>query len=217
MAHKTIPTTVVVQVLYRYCDYDTPFWARSNTKSGRWHTAGDGPTQYLSSTTDGAWADLIRNEALVTEEEIALVRMPLWQCRIDQAYIVDYSDFEKAEAAGFPPDALIDDDQERCRAEGKRLRELGYGGITAPAAALPGATTTTLFGGKVSIDWSATTRLASAIPAAVLTVGAPPRGLLARTRFIGQKHAEYEQYRSRQLAQKRARARKRSDGRRSDK
>jgi hypothetical protein len=212
MAPKKIITTIELGTFYRYSDYDTPFWARSNTRSGRWHTAGDGPTQYLSSTTDGAWADLIRNEDLRTEADIAMIQMPLWQCKIDQSYIVDYSDFEKAAAAGFPPEALIADDQERCRVEGKRLRDLGYTGIVAPAAALPGETSLTLFGGRVLIDWSGSPRLASSIPAAILSVGAPPPGLLARTRLYGQKHAGYEEYRTRTAAAQKARPRRKSSG-----
>jgi hypothetical protein len=188
----TIKTIEVVDVYIRYSDYDTPFWARPNTKPGRWHSVGDGPTQYLSVTTDGAWADLIRTEDLRTADELQLVRMQLWQVRIDQSYVVDYSDFGKAESAGFPAKALIDDDQTQCRVEGARLRDAGYSGILAPSASLPGELCLTLFGPRVAVDWSTEPAVSSAIPASVLTVGAPPSGLLNRVRYRGQPHAGYQ-------------------------
>ncbi len=44
--------------------------------------------------------------------------MNLWQAEIDRAKIADYRDFKTAEAAGFSPEDLVDDDQTRCRSEG---------------------------------------------------------------------------------------------------
>jgi RES domain-containing protein len=195
MARRRAPATTTFEgVAFRYSNYDTPFWVRPNTQPGRWHFVGDAPTQYLSSTAEGAWADLIRSEDLRSESDVAMVRMPLWQARVDQSYVVDYSSFELAERSGFAAEALIDDDQERCRAEGKRLRDLGYAGVIAPSAALPGATNLTLFGPRVSISWDSAPTLASAIPAAVVTRGAPPQGLVARVRFRGQTHASFRQF-----------------------
>jgi RES domain-containing protein len=195
MARRRAPATTTFEgVAYRYSNYDTPFWVRPNTQPGRWHTPGDGPTQYLSQTADGAWAELIRAENLRSETDVAMVRMPLWHARVDQSYVVDYSTFELAERSGFPADALVDDDQERCRAEGKRLRNLGYAGVLAPSAALPGATNLTLFGARVSIGWTSDPALASAIPAAVVTSGAPPPGLVSQVRFHGQTHPALEEH-----------------------
>src|SRR5215207_270818 len=206
MARRREPATTTFKgVAFRYSNYDTPFWVRPNTQAGRWHSAGDGTTQYLSSTTDGAWADLIRNEELRSEADAAMVSMPLWQARVDQSYVVDYSTFELAERSGFAADALVDDDQQRCRAEGRRLRALGYAGVLAPCAALLGATNLTLFGPRVSTSWESEPTLASAIPAAVLTRGAPPRGLVARVRFRGQVHAGLREH----LAQRSKQGRRR--------
>jgi len=201
-------TTEVLDVCIRYSNYDTPFWARPNTRPGRWHSVGDGATQYLSMTTDGAWADLIRCENLRTPDELKLVRMPLWQAKIDQSYVVDYSDFDRAGAAGFAADALIDDDHARCRVEGKRLRDAGYSGVLAPSAALPGELCLTLFGPRVAIDWSARPALSSAIPSSVLTEGSPPSGLLSRVRFRGDAHAGYEAYLATHTDRVRVRARR---------
>ncbi len=189
-----VQTATVDDVAFRYSNYDTPFWVRPNTMPGRWHNAGDGPTQYLSMSTDGAWAELIRNENLRSEEDASLVHMTMWQARIDQSYVVDYSTFELADAAGFPVEALVDDDQTRCRAEGIRLRQLGYNGVLAPSAALPGAVTLTLFGARVSTSWDHRPQLASAIPAAMLTRGAPPGELVKRVRFRGQSHSGLAAY-----------------------
>jgi RES domain len=206
MARRRSPATTTFEgTAFRYSNYDTPFWVRPNTHPGRWHFTGDGPTQYLSATAEGAWADLIRSEDLRSESDVALVRMPLWQARVDQSYVVDYSTFERAEQSGFAAEALVDDDQERCRAEGKRLRELGYAGVLAPSPALPDATNLTLFGPRVSISWDSEPTLASAIPAAVVTRGAPPQGLVARVRFHGQVHAGLREHLARRPKRNRRR------------
>ena len=205
MARRGSPATTTFEgVAFRYSNYDTPFWVRPNTQPGRWHFAGDGPTQYLSATADGAWAELIRREDLRSERDAAMVRMPLWQARVDHSYVVDYSTFDRAEQSGFAAEALIDDDQERCRAEGKRLRDLGYAGVLAPSAALPGATNLTLFGPRVSISWESAPALASAIPAAVVTRGAPPPGLVGSVRLRGQLHPGFREF----AAQRQKRRRK---------
>lgn len=189
-------------VAFRYSDYDTPFWARANTAAGRWHEAGEVPTQYLALHPDGAWAELARAEDLRADADLAFVRMPIWIAKIEQHGLADYRDFEQAEASGFPPDALIDDDHGRCRAEGKRLRELGYRGVLAPSAALAGCVNLTLFGSRILSSWSRERKLASSVPAAVVGVGAPAPGLASRVRFVGTRHAAFEEHRKRRGARR---------------
>src|SRR5947209_4965696 len=138
MGRKNPEPIRLTEEAFRYSDYDTPLWARANTQHGRWHVARVSPTQYFGVTPDACWADLIRHENLRTEQELAMVRMPLWVLKVSEQRIADYGTFDRAEAAGFPPDALIDADWERGQAEGRRLRGLGYRGVVAPAAALPG-------------------------------------------------------------------------------
>src|SRR4051794_26900406 len=138
-------------VAFRYSDYDVPLWARANTRDGRWHRAHTVPTQYLSLSSDGAWAELVRWENLRTPEELALVRMPMWVLAIEESRIADYSSFEAATAAGFAADALVDDDYTRCQAEGDRLRSEGYRGVMAPSASCPGEVNLTLFGPRVAV------------------------------------------------------------------
>lgn len=64
------------------------------------------------------FAEALRHEDLRTEAEAATYRTTIWQIRADQGAVVDYSTFERAEAAGFPADALVEDDHERCQAGG---------------------------------------------------------------------------------------------------
>jgi hypothetical protein len=184
------------EVAFRYSNYDTPFWVRPNSEPGRWHWVGDGATQYLSTTVDGAWAELIRAEELRSEQEIELVRMPMWVAEVHVQRIADYSTFEKAEAAGFPPDALIDDDHSRCREEGRRLREGGFQGVVAPSAALSDSNNLTLFGPRIASTWELRPLLASSIPVMKIAVGAPPEGIVERVRHRGERHKLYEKFRA---------------------
>lgn len=179
----------VTGAFFRYSSYDVPFWVRPNTTDERWHEAGDGATQYLSATPDGAWAELIRNENLRSEADLSLVQIALWQAQIEQAQVADYRDFETAEKAGLDLEILVSDDQRACRAEGKRLRESGFAGVIYPSAALPGEQNLVLFGPRILLPWGASRRLASGIPANKLTVGAPPADLLPRVRHVGARHA----------------------------
>ncbi|HMJ00705.1 MAG TPA: RES family NAD+ phosphorylase [Gaiellaceae bacterium] len=191
---RTPVTGFFGQTAFRYANYDTPFWARNNRSSGRWHMVGDGATQYLSLDPDAAWADLVRAENLRAAADLDLVRMKIWAVTLTQENIVDYSTFELAEAAGFPPDALVDDDRSRCQAEGHRLREEGHAGVISPSAALPGALNITLFGRRVRARWGVPTKLASAIPCCIVAVGGPPPDLVDRVRYEGDLHAGYEEY-----------------------
>ncbi len=177
------------QVAHRYSSYDTPFWVRENSQTGCWHRPGDGPTQYLSWSTDGAWAELIRNEELRVEDEVAMVSVSMWAVLIDEGMIADYSTFEQAERSGFDPAALVSEDYDQCQSEGARLRKGGFSGVLAPSAALPGALNVTLFGARMMSTWDRPKFLASSIPATIITKGAPPPGLLLRVRHLGVPHS----------------------------
>lgn len=193
------PRAVAVdEVAYRWSDYDTPLWARPNSGAQRWNRTREAPTQYLSLTPEGAWAELIRTEDLTSVAAVRLVSMPLWALHVRETRVADYATFEKAEAAGFPPDALVDEDHERCRAEGTRLRERGFRGVLAPSAALPGAVNLTLFGARLAVAWdSGENRLAAFVPARQVAVGRPPDDLLARVRHRGARHAGLADHRGR--------------------
>lgn len=181
---------------FRYANYDTPLWARPNTRDGRWHRAHGTAHQYLSLSVDGAWAELVRSENLRTAGEIALVRMPMWVLRVREGRLADYSTFEKAEQAGFPPDALVDEDYGRCQEEGDRLRDEGFRGVLAPSAALPGAVNLTLFGPRIAVGWETPPErlLASFVPAKQVAVGHPPDDIVRHARYTGEVHASLTAY-----------------------
>jgi hypothetical protein len=189
MAPEPEKVAIERRIAHRYSSYDTPFWVRENSQAGRWHRLGDGPTQYLSLSTDGAWAELIRNEELRVEDEVAMVSVSMWAVLIEEGVLANYSTFEQAERSGFDPAALVSEKYEQCQSEGARLRKEGFSGVIAPSAALPGALNVTLFGARMMSTWDRPTFLASSIPATIITKGAPPPGLLMRVRHLGSPHS----------------------------
>jgi hypothetical protein len=189
MAPEPEKISIERRIAHRYSSYDTPFWVRENSQPGRWHRPGDGPTQYLSLSTDGAWAELIRNEELRVEDEVAMISVSMWAVLIEEAAIANYSTFEQAERSGFDPAALVSEDYEQCQSEGARLRKEGFSGVIAPSAALPGGLNVTLFGARMMSTWDRPKFLASSIPATIITKGAPPPGLLLRVRHLGAPHS----------------------------
>lgn len=189
-----LPTMPLHEVIaWRYSNYDTPFWARANTRAGRWNTSREASVPYLAMEPNGAWAELIRAEDLRSEDDVETVRMPLWVAAVDEV-LVDYSTFEKADAAGFESAALIDDNWAACQDEGRRLRELGYGGVVTPSAALPGATSVVIFGARILWEWRRPLVLSATIPATVAAIGSPPKGLVERVRYFGEEHAGFAEY-----------------------
>lgn len=176
-------------LVYRTTTYDEPLWVNPNRRDGRWNLADLDCTQYFCLDPEAPFAEMLRGEDLQTEAEAQTFRGHLWQLRIDEGAIVDYGTFDRAEAEGFPPDALVDDDHERCQVEAQRLKGMGFRGVLAPNAALPGSTNLTLFGARSPIDWTTHVTLASGIPTQRLTQGAPPPGLTEPVRYYGRAHA----------------------------
>ncbi len=158
-----------------------PFWARSNTRDGRWNYGGVDSTQYWSLTPEAAWAELIRHEDLQSEEDLDLVRMPFWVCRIPTVMLVDLRLRDERERRGISDDQLIDDDWRPCQDLAERLRE-HVRGVISPAAALPEHANVTLFGARRAIDWHSRPALASAIPTSRAAIGRPPEGLVDHVR-----------------------------------
>lgn len=179
---------------YRATTYDVPLWVEPNRRDGRWNIAGHGCTQYFCLDPEAPYAEKLRYENLRSEEEAATFRAALWQARVDEASVVDYSTFEKAEAAGFPADALVDDDHDRCRAEAGWLVSHGVTALLTPSAALPGSTNVTIFGPRVEISWTTERRLTSQMPVQRLSTGAPPVGLTSRVRYFDEAHAPLVEY-----------------------
>lgn len=164
---------------FRWCSYDVPFWARNNTRDGRWNRAGDPPTQYWSLCPEAAWAELIRAEDLHSEQELDHVRMPLWVCRVPMAGLIDLREPAQQEQWGLDDSALTRDDWQPTQAAANRLRRQAKGIITF-CTALEGHGNITLFGPKRAIDWHSRPALASTVPTTLTAIGRPPPGLLAK-------------------------------------
>jgi RES domain-containing protein len=171
-----------------------PLWVNPNRRSGRWNIAGQDCTQYFALDVEAPMAELLRHEDLRTEEAASHYATTLWQLRVDEGAVVDYSTFELAERAGFPAEALVEDDWERCQAEARWLIGRGAGALLSPSAALPGSINLTVFGPRVPVPWRTEISLASTVPAQRLTTGHPPLGLVTRVRYFGQAHPLLEAY-----------------------
>jgi RES domain-containing protein len=176
-----LPESPTQLVAFRWSTYDVPFWARGNSRPGRWHRADGDSTQYWSLTPEAAWAELIRQEGLTAEAELDLLKMPLWVCRVSSALILDLRQVYEQEEHGITEEELIDDDWSACQRLGARLRTQKPG-VIAPCAALPSHANLTLFGPRRAVAWTKTPALASVIPATMASVGRPPPGLIDRVR-----------------------------------
>lgn len=179
---------------FRATSYDVPLRVAANRRSGRWNVAGVGTVQYLCLDAEAPFAEKLRHENLRTEAEVATYSATLWELRINEGVVVDYRSFDRAEAAGFPPEALVDDDHSRCQEEAARLVRLGARGVLSPSAALPGSVNLTLFGPRVEVRWDARPGVASAMPAQRLAVGRPPLGLSEKVRYFGERHSALERH-----------------------
>lgn len=182
-------------IAYRATSYDVPLWVNPNRRSGRWNLAGGESTQYMSLDAQAPIAEMLRHEDLYTDELASHYRTTLWQMRVDEGCVVDYSTFERAQAAGFPPEALVEDDHERCQAEAQWLMGQGVRALLSPSAALVGSINLTIFGPRVHIPWNSRATLASAMAAQPISTGPPPAGLATMVRFFGQPHAGLAAYR----------------------
>lgn len=190
MPRDSLPPHVPLQCrVYRATSYDVPLRVAANRRDGRWNTAGTRPVQYLCLDAQAPYAETMRHEDLRSEADLAMYRTTLWELEVNEGIVVDYRTFDRAEAAGFPPEALVDDDHERCQAEAERLASLGAQGILTPSAALPGSINLTLLGPRVEVRWQAKAGVASAVPAQALVTGHPPAQLVSRVRYFGQQHS----------------------------
>jgi hypothetical protein len=118
-------------------------------ESGRWHREGESIAQYLALSSDGAWAERIRYEAIRLEEERLVDHRCLWQLLVEEEQIADLSSFDAYAACGLDPKIAVGD-HGRSQALGSELRRAGYRGALSPSAALDmrGAVNLTLFGGR---------------------------------------------------------------------
>jgi RES domain-containing protein len=119
-------------------------------ESGRWHREGEALVQYLALSSDGAWAERVRYEALRTEADRLADHRCLWQLLVAGERIADLSTFDAWEACGLDPALAVGDHADSQTLAGE-LRAAGYHGVLAPSAALDmaGAVNLTLFGARI--------------------------------------------------------------------
>lgn len=172
-------------VAYRATTYDTPLWVSPNSRPGRWsHPEDETTAQYCTLDVASALAEMVRNEDLRDVEEARELRVNVWELRIDESAIVDYSTQARAARQGFAWEPLVSDSWDACRTEGKRLQEDGARGVLTPSAALPQGVALTLFGPRTEIGWNAEPSLSIQIPARHILHGAPGDHLVGHTRFF---------------------------------
>lgn len=118
---------------FRSCDPAYPFgWESDAQPPARWHAPGRGPVQYLADTPAGAWAELIRHEAITDPADLADLRRALWAVEVPDDEIAD------ASRARLPHAVTTGgaESYRRCQAHAERLRASGATALKAPAAAL---------------------------------------------------------------------------------
>lgn len=177
--------------VYRATTYDTCLWVSPNSRSGRWNHPQSGTiSQYCTLDVASALAEMVRSEDLRDVDDARELSVSVWELRIDEGAVVDYSSPSLAANQGFEWDALTSDEWGACQAEGRRLVAQGARGVLAPSAALPQGLTLTLFGPRTEIAWSVEPSLSIQIPARHILRGAPGDGLVRDTRFFGEAYPD---------------------------
>lgn len=187
-------------VVYRATTYDTCLWVSPNSRPGRWNDPAEATVaQYCTLDIPSAIAEMVRSENLREVEEARELRVSVWELRVGEGAIVDYSTPERAGGQGFSWDSLVADAWEECQAEGRRIVANGGRGVLAPSAALPRGLTLTLFGPRTEIAWSAEPSLSIQVPARHVLRGEPGDGLVRDTRFFGDPYPDLEPRRADRL------------------
>lgn len=212
-------------VVYRHvAEGVPPLWygAGSTTlrqESGRWHREGEALVQYLALSSDGAWAERVRYEAIRTEARRRRERRSLWQLRVCADRIADLSTFDAWEACGLDPAVAVGDHADS-QALASELRRAGYRGVLSPSAALDvaGAVNLALFGGRVEHPVEGRPlpeepvggANAPWLPAILLTDrGAPTPFAMARTCYRSGHHRTLAEWRAGRRLSGRGRSRRR--------
>lgn len=174
---------------FRNCDPAYAFlWESDAQPAARWHGPGRGPAHYLADTPAGAWAELLRHEAITEADDVADVRRALW------AVDVPERDVAGAARARLPRTVTTGgtDSYARCQAHADRLRASGTSAILAPSPALArgaaaghrtdgGLQRTTVADGRVVVLFGTRPDLVGWL---VVDAGGPPVDLLAAVRHL---------------------------------
>lgn len=180
-------------VVYRATTYDTCLWVSPNSRPGRWNDPENGTVaQYCALDVASAIAEMVRSENLRDVEDARELLVSVWEMRIDEGAVVDYSTPSLTASQGFDWEALVSDSWEACQTEGQRILAEGGRGVLAPSAAFPQGLTLTLFGPRTEIAWSVEPSLSIQVPARHILRGAPGDGLVRDTRFFGDPYPDLE-------------------------
>ncbi len=180
-------------IVYRATTYDTPLWVSPNSRPGRWNHPEDRTiAQYCALDVASAMAEMVRYENLREIDDARELHVKVWELRIDEGAIADYSRPDLASAQGMEWPSLISDSWDNCQAEGRRIHAEGGRGVIAPSAAFPGGLALTLFGPRTEIAWKVEPSLSIQVPARHILSGTPGEGLVRDTRFFEDPYPEVE-------------------------
>jgi hypothetical protein len=115
--------------LFRVCDARFPFlWTSVDQPAARWHDLGEGPCHYLATTAKGAWAEVIRHEAIAEPDDLEDLQRALWAAEAPRP----------SATPDLRADVMTGDESTyaECRAAAREVRAAGGRGIVAPSAAL---------------------------------------------------------------------------------
>jgi hypothetical protein len=174
---------------YRHAAYDTPWWANPSRQAGRFHRAGDPPTQYLSLHPLGPAAEMLRHHVGPRPvEDVDTVLLNLWAVQLPEDGLVEI-DFDTCSGFGATPEDLVGEDYERCQELAESQRRAGAAGMVVPSAALPGTSSVVLFGARVLHPYLAEPVTPQEVRTGHLTDGArPPGEVLPLVRWVGASH-----------------------------
>ena len=167
--------------------------------SGRWHRQGEDYAQYLSLEPLGAWAELVRYDAIRTVARAHAYHRRLWLCFIREHELADLSTFDAYQECGLDPATAVGD-HAASQALADELRAAGYRGLLSPSAALAGATNLTLFGERYErvmlggLDRWRNPRPDLFVPCSLVVEGGPPVELIQQTTFEGMPHPGYRMW-----------------------
>ncbi|WP_320668486.1 RES family NAD+ phosphorylase [Patulibacter defluvii] len=188
------PSTDFCGTVWRWTSYDVAWCAGPNFSPGRWHDEHSPPTQYLSLSAAGAWAEMVRHFGLTDPADAADARFRLWRGWMELADVADLTAAGACERHGLPAGALGSDDHQVCQLESHRLRGLGFEAVLSPSAALSGETNLVVWGARRPIAWRrvSTTEVEpvkpafrSDIPTELVAIGGPDPGLVPYVRHRG--------------------------------
>lgn len=168
---------------------DASYVGTSGQPRGRWHSPDGGVAQYWSLDPDVAWSEMVRKQAIRTEQQRKERKWTLWWATITEYGIADLSSFERIASAGLNPQWLLDDRYEYCWALTLCLQRLGYRGLLTPSAATHGEKKNlTLFGGRREAQNSKPPTSYFVPVERLRPFTTPPAGVLDSVRYQGEPH-----------------------------